>query len=684
MGYQSDKELTTYRNLIEQPDEYVDGFDIKTIIGAIFLGLLITPGAIYMRLVAGENVGPAARWVTIFLFAEVAKRSLKDLKQQEVFVLYYMTGVVMMKQFGILWNIYMVRSDAFKAMGLSQMIPSWVVPTEVVNSTGAGNLFAVEWIVPIALFFFTMLITRLDHFGLGYLLYRITSDVEKLPFPMAPIGAAGILAMAETKDKSLQWRPACFSIGGIMGIIFGAVYIGIPTITGLIFREPVQILPLPWIELTPAFKDSLPATAINIVPNLALFMMGMTLPFWAIVGGFLGLVFQWILNPILYNGGMLRYGSWFHEITGQYYKGGVLHSWKPGMQTVDTLFRNSIDFYLSFSLGIAGFIAVLGIVQAVIPVVKMCLNKKKVVEEAAASSEEDDRSGWDILMQGKPIRGDMNIWVSIAIYLGATASYIGLSCYLIDGFPWPIFLIYGFIYTPLVGYSAAKIEGMAGQALAIPMVKEAAFILSGYKGIAIWYAPIPIINYGRQVKDLRIVELTGTRIGSIIKTELVTIPILIISIVFFSGIIWSQADLNSDAYPYVQKVWDLQARNQALMFSSTLEGKRSLFFEALKGKYILTGLVGAGVLYGILSIFGLPVLLVFGIVRGLGQTNPAGLIPEFFGAIVGRFYFKKKFGDMWTKYTPAMYAGFTCGMGLTAMICVAIRLIALSIAPLDY
>lgn len=677
-----DKDLTTYRNLIEQPDEFTDGFDVKTIIGAIFLGLLITPGSIYMMLVAGENVGPAARWVTIFLFAEVAKRSLRDLRQQEVFVLYYMTGVVMMRQFGLLYNIYMVRSDAFKAMGLSQLIPSWVVPEEVVNSTGAGTLFTKEWLGPIAIFFFTMLITRIDHFGLGYFLYRITSDVERLPFPMAPIGAAGILAMADTKDKSLQWRPACFSIGGIMGLLFGLVYIGVPTITGLIFRNPVYILPLPWIELTDTFSEVLPATAVNIVPNMALFMMGMTLPFWAIVGGFLGFVLKFTLNPILYNGGIIKFGSLFHKITGTYYTGGILHSWKPGMQTVDTLFRNNIDFYFSFSLGITAFIAALSIAQAIIPIAKMVMNQNNVVKEAVDG--EDTRNGWQRLVQGNPARYDFNIWISLLIYVCSTASYILLSCYLVEGFPWPIFLIYGFIYTPLIAYSAAKIEGMAGQTLAIPMVREATFILSGYKGISIWYAPIPVINYGRTVKDLRIVELTGTKISSIIKTELVTIPIVVLSIIFFSGIIWSQADLNSDAYPYVQKVWDLQARNQALMFSSTIQGKRSLFFEALKAKYIVSGFIGVGTLYLILSFFNMPTLLIYGMVRGLGQTNPAGAVPEILGALVGRFYLSRKFGPMWSKYTPAMYAGFTCGMGLVSMMAVAIRLIALSIAPLDY
>jgi hypothetical protein len=86
----------------------------------------------------------------------------------------------------------------------------------------------------------------------------------------------------------------------------------------------------------------------------------------------------------------------------------------------------------------------------------------------------------------------------------------------------------------------------------------------------------------------------------------------------------------------------------------------------------------------LLSAFSLPVLLIYGVVRGLGQTNPMGLIPEMIGALLGRYYFRKKFGDKWREYTPAIFAGFTCGMGLMGMAGVALRLLAMSISPVQY
>ncbi len=34
-------------------------------------------------------------------------------------------------------------------------------------------------------------------------------------------------------------------------------------------------------------------------------------------------------------------------------------------------------------------------------------------------------------------------------------------------------------------------------------LREATFILSGYKGAAIWFAPIPLHNYANQVRSFR-------------------------------------------------------------------------------------------------------------------------------------------------------------------------------------
>ena len=262
-----------------------------------------------------------------------------------------------------------------------------------------------------------------------------------------------------------------------------------------------------------------------------------------------------------------------------------------------------------------------------------------------------------------------------------------LCVWLVPHFPWVFFLAYGFIYTPIVSYITARMEGIAGQFVSLPLVREASFIAGarffGYQGIEIWYAPIPIHNYGEATVHFRQIELTGTSLRGVIKAELVVFPVVIIASLLFSQFIWRLAPIPSSAYPYAQELWHLQALNTLLMQTSTLEGN-SLFFQALSGTSVVAGLGFGIVTYMILSLLGLPVLLVYGVVRGLGQSTPHGMILEVIGALVGRFYFLKRYGKMWRQYAPVLLAGFSCGMGLTGMFAMGFALILKSLGRLPY
>jgi hypothetical protein len=69
-----------------------------------------------------------------------------------------------------------------------------------------------------------------------------------------------------------------------------------------------------------------------------------------------------------------------------------------------------------------------------------------------------------------------------------------------------------------------------------------------------------------------------------------------------------------------------------------------------------------------MSFFGLPILFVYGVIRGLDQSLPFVIIPQFIGALLGRYYFKKRFGNMWAQYVIVFYAGYQAGTGLITML----------------
>ncbi|NUP99186.1 MAG: peptide transporter, partial [Armatimonadetes bacterium] len=308
-----DPELQIYRDLMERPTEFEDGFDIKTIIGMLFLGFCVLPGSIYLGLVMGSDLGSAAEWTTIILFAELARRSFTKLSRQEIYVLYYVASHLVRSSgnlhiaggyFGwMIYNQYFAYSQAAKGFGISDQIPHWVVPPEQSMALVERSFLHPDWRVPILLAIATSLVERLSWYGFGYTLFRVTSDIENLPFPMAPIAAQGITALAEVTSKTETWRWRLFSVGAMAGICFGVVYVGIPSVTGAILSKPLQLIPIPFLDLTQKTESFLPATATGITMNLQSVLVGTVIPFWAVIGSFTAAVGTFIFNPWLYRQG---------------------------------------------------------------------------------------------------------------------------------------------------------------------------------------------------------------------------------------------------------------------------------------------------------------------------------------------------------------------------------------------
>jgi len=98
-------------------------------------------------------------------------------------------------------------------------------------------------------------------------------------------------------------------------------------------------------------------------------------------------------------------------------------------------------------------------------------------------------------------------------------------------------------------------------------------------------------------------------------------------------------------------------------------------------------LIGTGfgtLIFGVLTHLGAPIFLVYGLVRGLGQSLPHIIIPQFIGALIGRYYFRKKLGLKWRQYVPVVAAGFACGMGLVATVGVGITFLSKAVVALPY
>ena len=175
--------------------EFEEGFSWNTVIGAFFVGIVMMPAAIYLGLVTGSGViGSTAEWVTIILFTYIAQRSYTRLRKQEIYILFYVAAAL--ASMGghqlaggpfatLIWNHYLVQSPAARAFGIADKIPTWVVPRlgspGLVERSSCTRLAGANH--PAA--YRAGAAPRYEHRS-GLMMFRITSDIERLPFPLAP------------------------------------------------------------------------------------------------------------------------------------------------------------------------------------------------------------------------------------------------------------------------------------------------------------------------------------------------------------------------------------------------------------------------------------------------------------------------------------------------------------------
>ena len=294
-------------------------------------------------------------------------------------------------------------------------------------------------------------------------------------------------------------------------------------------------------------------------------------------------------------------------------------------------------------------------------------------------------------------RGDYPLWIAAALYALSAAAVVALCWVLLPRGSGvtvlPFLVFFAFIYSPFMSYLNARLLGISGQMVNIPFIKESSFLFSGAKGIEIWLAPIPLYNYAPQSQAFRVNELTGVSFWSLVKTDLAALPVLFILSLVFWGFIWHSDAVPSDVFPAAQINWELMAKNQVLLFSSTFiaPGENpatksvldSEFMKAIHPAVIGGSFVGVVALYALLAGLGLPVMLVYGLIRGFGALPHAQLL-EIVGALLGRYYFQKRFGaTLFLQMAPNLLAGYFTGVGLISMATIAMKLIkaAISSAP---
>ena len=185
------------------------------------------------------------------------------------------------------------------------------------------------------------------------------------------------------------------------------------------------------------------------------------------------------------------------------------------------------------------------------------------------------------------------MFVALALYSVAATGLMVIAWIFLPSFSRFIgfFLFFAFVFTPFQSFVNARLVGMVGQTVSIPYVREATIILSGYQGVDIWFMPFPLGNYGAQTQKLREIELTGTKFTSIIKAEIVMVPIVLFATFLYSSYIWKLAPIPSASYPFAQVMWRLRALQTCIWFTGTLKSEMQVAPDRQDATWIPSNLV---------------------------------------------------------------------------------------------
>jgi len=657
---------------------YEEGWTPRTFIGLLFVSFVMLPGALYLGLVSGAGLGGASEWVTIVLFAEVARRSFMPLKRQEIYVLFYvaaaltdLNGAIGLSGGpfgGLIWNGYLHQAPQSTGTQIvlhghlttiSRAIPAWVVPPEDSHVWVARTFFHKDWLVPIGLLLVGSILGRINWITGGYALFRLTSDVERLPFPMAPVQASGATALSEAGSREESWRWRVFSIGAMIGLIFGFFYLGIPIFTGAILPQPLMLIKLPFIDLTQDTEGILPGAATTLTGDLGAIMVGFVLPYSIVLGSFVSsIVSQLFVNPLLQ-------------------RNGWLPTWHPGASAIYTKMATDLDIWMSVGIGLNIAVAIIGIAMAA-SILGQYLRRRAPGGAGGA--------GRARVLAPPPGRGDFPWQWAVVGFLAVQLAYLLIGHRLVPGFPLWFLFFFALVYSPVMSYVSARMYGLTGNGVGLPYLREATFIKSGYRGIDIWFMPFPMSDVGWAAQRFRELELTGTKFTSIIKAEFVMLPVLLTASFIFWAFFWHTSAVPSSQFPYANMFWPLHVTYRVLWMSATVEGGGAVkqFLSAIRASVIIPSAIGGLLFYGVMAAARMPVLFFYGFVGGVGGMIH-GSISNMIGAVLGRYYFAKRFGvEEWHRYAPVLLAGLSCGMGLIAMVAIALGLIIKSVNFLPF
>ena len=600
---------------------------LALLIGALFF----VPINIYLNLVTGGTISTAALYIVVLLFSTFATIAGSLLSPNEIFVIYSSmaaTVALIPPYYWLVYRAFFVNAPStfaytLNGVPLPYLVPDWLAPPPGDPAYNLRTLLQPAWakaIVVSTIFFAGALLADV---GLGMLLSYLFVEVEKLPFPLARVDFSLIQTISERKELTLR----VFLAGFYAGLIYGAI-----AYAGQAFG--VQLVPLPWADLTWFTEKYMPGALIGIATDPSFFAWGLVLDPKVTCSTLLGSILVWVVLNWAFTVNSTYFPLWASE-------------YRRGM-TLALIYQRAFQrIWISPQFGVALGLAV----SLAFALRKGLLRVFRVALRGVG---------------GEVQRAYPSMRLALLLFLGGSLLTVTLHHALIPDFPLAVSLLTSTALSLLIGMLASRAVGEVGFFPSIPWPWQAIVYLTHYNGYAGWVQS-PYISLGGQAgmcQMVKVAQLTKTRPVDYFKAIIIG-SALSAAIGFFAvDLFWRLAPIPSTAYPNSMVFWPMYAINDALFAT------RQIRLDPVIIGASMVASIAVMLSSPVISRFVLPVPLLSGLF-----IIPPYAISIFAGSMIGHLLRRYVGAERWSEVQGPLAAGVLTGAGVFVGVSTSLLLI---------
>lgn len=611
----------------------------RVILGAIFASVTLMPVALWMGLIGGAAGGLA---FTTILFIMLMLRGSQPLTKQEIYLLNVAIATAVYSIFFMQFvqRAYFSEAPEAKIFGITEYLPSWWVPENpLIRRQVIRTFLHPEWLLPIGVALATTALGALIQVSLGYLAYQLFVVEERLPFPLARVGAEIAVTLGDREPRKVRVMAVGFILAFIYSLLAYAPYIIGSAVQGQI----ISIIPVPFADFSQAAETylRLPGTLLGVATDMFSFFSGFVLPTRVIMHIFAGSIAVWIVG----NAVILSSYRW------------LVPEWTPGLNLQTNWHLTYLHVWSAGLLGLT-FAAITA--QLAGGWRSLALTFRPLLSARGSSSSS-------------------NLKLSLLAYIIGVIGWLILIINLVPGIPLAVTVILVVVWPFLSTLINARAVGESGYSVAQIPLRELLLISSlrdvpvqSELNVSAWLAPFPGDGVS-WCSEFYVARYVGVRIRDVLlATFAVAMPLSLVMSFIYTSLIWSFSPIPSQAFPWAQASWPISVIQSCIWISRGTTLQSVLFNPGSSPLLEVTFAIGLIIFLAsvFLRIPLSPVLLAVG-----ASTIPPYAITLLVGHIAYKLMLRVTKGELEHLRWP-LYAGAIVGYGVTTSILIAIAIIS--------